>query len=91
MSEIIPLLLCLTPLLTGTSLKQMSHTIFAMLCISGRVTTLGLSRWNASERYWHETIKLLPVSPDPDLIADLERKVLFLGAIHRSKTLHPAA
>ena len=48
MSEIIPLFVCLTPHLTSTSLNQMSHIIFAMLCISGRVTTLGLSRWSAS-------------------------------------------
>ncbi len=48
MSDIIPLLMCLTPHLTSTSLNQMSHIIFAMLCISGRVTTVGLSRWSAS-------------------------------------------
>jgi putative transposase len=44
-----------------------------------------------AQRYLHETIILLPVSPDPDLVADLEWKVLSLGAIHRSKALQPAA
>ena len=48
MSEIIPLLVCLTPHLTSTSLNQMSHIIFAILCISGRVARLGLSRLSAS-------------------------------------------
>lgn len=45
MSEIIALTTCLTPHLSGTSLRQLRHIIFALLCISGRVTTLGLSRW----------------------------------------------
>jgi hypothetical protein len=52
---------------------------------------LDLKAHYRAQRYLHETIKLLPVSPDPDLIADLECKVLSLGAIHRSKTLQPAA
>jgi hypothetical protein len=31
--------------MSGTSLRQMRHIIAAMLCMTGRVTTLGLSRW----------------------------------------------
>lgn len=54
-------------------------------------SVLDLKAYYRAQRYLHETIKLLPVSPDPDLIVDLERKVLSLGAIHRSKTLQPAA
>jgi putative transposase len=45
MSEIIALTTCLAPQLSGTTLRQLQHMIFALLCISGRVTTLGLSRW----------------------------------------------
>jgi hypothetical protein len=48
MSETIPLLVCLTPHLTSTGLNQMNHIIFAILGISGRVTTLGLSRWSTA-------------------------------------------
>lgn len=48
MSEIIALTTCLAPHLSGTTLRQLRHMIFAMLCSSGRVTTLGLSRWAAS-------------------------------------------
>jgi putative transposase len=45
MSEIIALTTCLAPHLSGTTLRQLRHMLFALLCISGRVTTLGLSRW----------------------------------------------
>ena len=45
MTEIIPLLHCLIPYLSSTSLRQLQHVIFAMLCIPNRATMLGLSRW----------------------------------------------
>ena len=45
MPEIIPLLLCLEPHLLSTSLRQMRHVVFAMLCSPHRATMLGLSRW----------------------------------------------
>jgi putative transposase len=44
-----------------------------------------------AQRYLHETIKLLPVPPDPDLIPLLEHRVLTLGAIHPPQTHQPAA
>jgi len=45
MSEIIALLLCLEPHLSATTLRQLRHIVFAMLCIPNRATMLGLSRW----------------------------------------------
>jgi putative transposase len=45
MTEIIALLSCLAPHLSARTLHQMHHVIAALLCSSGRVTTLGLSRW----------------------------------------------
>ena len=45
MSEIIPLLFCLQPILTKTSLRQLRHVVFAMLCNPSQATMLGLSRW----------------------------------------------
>jgi putative transposase len=45
MSEIIPLLICLQPILTRTSLRQLHHVVFAMLCNPSQATMLGLSRW----------------------------------------------
>lgn len=45
MSEIIPLLLCLKPHLSSTTLRQLRYVVFAMLCVSNRATMLGLSRW----------------------------------------------
>ena len=70
MSDIIPLLVCLTPHLISTSLNQMSDIIFAMHCSAGRVTTLGLSRWSASGgscrtlQRWHQTLKLFNLRLD---------------------------
>lgn len=46
MSEIIALTSCLAAHLSGTTLRQLRHLMVALLCISGRVTTLGLSRWS---------------------------------------------
>jgi len=46
MNTIVALLACLAPYVDSTTLRQLSHVIFALLCIPGRVTTLGLSRWS---------------------------------------------
>lgn len=48
MREIIALTHCLAPYLSPTTLRQLRQVVAAMLCISGRVTTLGLSRWTES-------------------------------------------
>ncbi len=45
MPEIIPLLQCLEAHLSSTTLRQMHHVVFALLCIPNRATMLGLSRW----------------------------------------------
>jgi len=45
MIEIVPLLICLDSILSSTSLRQLRHVVFAMLCIPNRATMLGLSRW----------------------------------------------
>jgi hypothetical protein len=45
MPEIIALTHCLAPYVSRTTLRQLAHIVFALLCMSGRVTTLGLSRW----------------------------------------------
>jgi len=45
MNEIVSQLMCLSPLLSGTVIGQMSHIIFALLAMSGRMTMLGMSRW----------------------------------------------
>ena len=46
MSEIIPLLMCLQPLLTKTTLRQLHHVVFAMLCNPNPATMRSLSRWS---------------------------------------------
>jgi hypothetical protein len=45
MEDILALLQSITPLISKTTLRQLSRVIFGMLAISGRVTMLGLSRW----------------------------------------------
>jgi putative transposase len=45
MTEILALLQSIAPLVSKTTLRQMSQVIFGMLAVSGRITMLGLSRW----------------------------------------------
>jgi hypothetical protein len=45
MIEILPLLACLAPVVTGTTCQQLSRIALAMLAMSRRVTMLGISRW----------------------------------------------
>ena len=45
MTEILALLQTIAPLISKTTLRQMSQVIFGMLAASGRITMLGLSRW----------------------------------------------
>jgi hypothetical protein len=43
--EILPLLSCIATCLDSTTLHRLSVVVAAMLCMTGRVTMLGLSRW----------------------------------------------
>jgi DDE superfamily endonuclease len=45
MTDIVTLLNCLVPYLASSQLRQLRQVVLALLCIPGRVTTLGLSRW----------------------------------------------
>jgi putative transposase len=45
MPDILPLLQCLQPYLTATTLGQFERVIVGMLGMTGRVTMLGISRW----------------------------------------------
>src|SRR5437667_1444245 len=45
MSDIVPLLLCLHPEVTMTTIRQFSRIALALLAMTGRVTMLGISRW----------------------------------------------
>ena len=45
MTEILALLQSIVPLLEQKTVRHMSHVIFGMLVVTGRVTMLGLSRW----------------------------------------------
>jgi hypothetical protein len=45
MPDIVALLDCIEPFVTGTTLGQFSRIISAVLAMTGRVTMLGISRW----------------------------------------------
>ncbi len=45
MNDIVALLHCLTPYLSNTTIRQMKHIVFAVLCIPDRVTMLSIARW----------------------------------------------
>jgi putative transposase len=47
MPEIIPLLECLSPYLSTTEIRQFYVIIQAVLCITHRVTMVGIARWTA--------------------------------------------
>jgi putative transposase len=63
MTEILALLQNIAPLFEPTTFRQMSHVIFGMLVISGRITMLGLSRWTEKggsyrtiQRFFYESL-----------------------------------
>jgi putative transposase len=45
MPDIIPITGCFAGIMTKTALKQLRQIVLAMLCMTGRVTMVGLSRW----------------------------------------------
>jgi len=45
MEDILALLRPIEPLISKTTLRQLSRLIFGMLAMTGRVTMLGISRW----------------------------------------------
>jgi hypothetical protein len=56
MLDIIPLLLCLLPEISMTTIRQFSRIALALLAMTGRVTMLGISRW-AGEGGSYRTIQ----------------------------------
>ncbi len=44
--DILALLQCLVPVLSVTTIRQLSRILFALLAMTGRVTVLGISRWD---------------------------------------------
>ncbi len=63
MFEILPLLHCLSPYISQTTLGQLGVIITALLTMSGRVTMLGISRWAGKggsyrtiQRFFYTTI-----------------------------------
>ncbi len=63
MVEISTLFLCLTPVLNRTLLNQLTIIVESLLCMQGRVTMLGISRWSGKggsyrtiQRFYHSSI-----------------------------------
>ena len=66
MTEIVALLQSIAPLVSKTTLRQMSQVIEAMLSRTGRITMLGLSRWTEDggsyrtiQRWYHHPLDWL--------------------------------
>ena len=45
MNDIVALLHCLIPYVSKTTMRQMKHIVFALLCIPDRATMLSIARW----------------------------------------------
>ena len=63
MDAILSLVRCLHPVVTMTTVRQLSRIVLAMLAMTGRVTMLGLSRWTGTggsyrtiQRFFHTTL-----------------------------------
>ena len=63
MPDILPILQTLSPVLPITTCRQLQRIVVAMLCMTGRITQLGISRWTAKggsyrtiHRFFHTPI-----------------------------------
>jgi len=68
MSDILPVLVALSPVLSKTSCRQLSGIVIAVLAMSGRITQRGISRWTQKggsyrtvQRFFHTEIDWLAV------------------------------
>lgn len=68
MTEILTLLQVVQPLVSKTTLRQMSQVIQAILSMSGRITMLGISRWTEAggsyrtiQRWYHTPLQWLHI------------------------------
>jgi putative transposase len=78
MDEILALLQPTTPLISKTTLRQLSRVVFGMLAMTGRVTMLGISRW-AGKGGSYRTIQRLYSTRLPwlEIFCNLFRMLLF--------------
>ena len=78
MTDILALLQPIAPLISKTTLRQLSRVIFGMLAMTGRVTMLGISRW-AGKGGSYRTIQRLYNTPLPwsEIFCNLFRALLF--------------
>jgi putative transposase len=78
MDEILALLQPITPLISKTTLRQLSRVVFGMLAMTGRVTMLGISRW-AGKGGSYRTIQRLYSTRLPwlEIFCNLFRMLLF--------------
>jgi putative transposase len=78
MDEILALLQPITPLISKTTLRQLSRVVSGMLAMTGRVTMLGISRW-AGKGGSYRTIQRLYSTRLPwlEIFCNLFRMLLF--------------
>jgi putative transposase len=63
MPDILPTLLALSPALPTTTCRQLHRIVLAVLCMTGRITQLGISRWTDNggsyrtiQRFFHTSL-----------------------------------
>src|SRR5512145_90287 len=68
MPEIVALLQVIAPLISKTTLRQMSHVIYGLLVTTRRITLLEISRWTETgwsyrtiQRWYHTCVPWLQV------------------------------
>jgi hypothetical protein len=78
MTDILALLQPIAPLISKTTLRQLSRIIFGILAMTGRVTMLGISRW-AGKGGSYRTVQRLyhTILPWSDIFCNLFRTLLF--------------
>ncbi len=78
MSDILALLQSIAPLISKTTLRQLSRVILGLLAMTGRVTMLGISRW-AGKGGSYRTVQRLYSTPLPwsEIFCHLFRTLLF--------------
>jgi hypothetical protein len=81
MTDILALLQPIAPLVSKTTLRQLSRVIFGILAMTGRVTMLGISRW-VGKGGSYRTIQRLYHTPLPwsEIFCHLFRTLLFHSA-----------
>jgi putative transposase len=78
MEDILALLHPIAPLISKTTMRQLSRVIFGMLAMTGRVTMLGISRWAGNGGSYRTIQRLYSTTlPWSEIFCNFFRALLF--------------